>query len=118
VLDGKPSTQWETQTYTSSNFGNLSNGFGVVLDMGRPVKVDHVVVDAPVSSSVPIQLRVGDAKSLSALHVVGQQEGSGQFTIKATREARGQYVMIWFTTPVPPGFKAKLNDVAVYGTAG
>jgi len=118
VLDGKPSTQWQTQTYTSSNFGNLSNGFGVVLDMGKQVKVDHVVVDAPVSASVPIQLRVGDSNSLGALRVVGQEQGSGQFTIKATREARGQYVLIWFTNPVPPGFKAKLNDVTVYGTAG
>ncbi|GAA4061754.1 protein kinase family protein [Actinomadura miaoliensis] len=118
VLDGKSSTQWQTQTYKSSNFGNLSNGFGVVLDMGKQVKVDHVLVDAPVSTSVPIQLRVGDGNSLGALRVVGQEQGSGQFTIKATREARGQYVLIWFTNPVPPGFKAKLNDVTVYGTAG
>jgi hypothetical protein len=29
----------------------------------------------------------------------------------------GRYVLVWFTTPVPQGFKAQISEVTVYGQA-
>ncbi|MFI6514521.1 protein kinase family protein [Spirillospora sp. NPDC050679] len=116
VTDGKPQTEWETATYKSADYGNLSKGFGVVLNMGRPVQVDHVQV--LTSSGGPLQLRIGNSQGpYTALDKVAEQQSSGgQVRLTPAKQATGQYVLVWFTTPVPSGFKAKLGEVTVFGT--
>ncbi|WP_329518969.1 protein kinase family protein [Spirillospora sp. NBC_01491] len=119
VMDGKPKPYWETQTYTSGEFGRYSKGFGVTLDMGKSVTVSSVKINTPVSD-VPIQLRVGAGRTLDALKTVGEERARpGGFTISPPKGTTGQYVLIWFPSKgVPPGFKAKLGEVTVYGSPG
>ncbi|MFC6883647.1 AMP-binding protein [Actinomadura yumaensis] len=116
VYDGDPRTFWETQTYKSARFGNLANGFGVVLNMGKPVHVSKVTVQTPVGG-VPIQLRIGKSEAFEAMRLAGQETARhGGFSINASKDVVGQYVLIWFTNDVPAGFKAKLNEVTVHGS--
>ncbi|MFI0453343.1 protein kinase family protein [Actinomadura sp. 6N118] len=117
VLDGRSSTEWASQTYRSSDFGRYSKGFGVLLDMGKPVNVSAVRIETPVSGA-PMQLRVGDSKELGSLKVIGRSRSvAGGFKIDVAQPTKAQYVLVWFTTPVPAGFKAKLSDVTVFGSA-
>ncbi|WP_018654227.1 hypothetical protein [Actinomadura flavalba] len=114
VLKGR-SGEWHSQSYASGDFGRYSRGFGVVLDMGKPVEVSSVIVRTPVAGA-PLHLRVGDARTLDALKKRGEaQSQSGAFRIKAEPGTRGQYVMVWFTTPIPPPYKARLTGITVYG---
>ncbi|MFC4908784.1 protein kinase family protein [Actinomadura gamaensis] len=116
---GSHSRFWQSATYHGENFGNLLKGIGVVFDLGRKVKVDSVRVNTAGVSGAPMQLRVGDGREIGALHVVGKATSeSGAFSIKAEKSATGQYVCVWFTTPVSDGFKAKLSEVTILGTAG
>ncbi|MCP2340548.1 protein kinase family protein [Actinomadura rupiterrae] len=119
LMKGGHGRPWQSAGYHGDNFGNLKNGLGVVFDMGRKVKVDSVRVNTAGVGNAPIELRVGDAKDLGALHVVGKGTSQGAtFPIKAEKAASGQYVCIWFTTPVPDRFKAKLSEVTILGSAG
>ncbi|RFU41110.1 AMP-binding protein, partial [Actinomadura logoneensis] len=119
LKSGGHGRSWQSAGYHGDNFGKLKNGLGVVFDMGRKVRVESVRVDTAGVSGAPMELRVGDSKSLGALRVVGQARSqSGTFPIKADKAGTGQYVCVWFTTPVPDGFKAKLSEVTILGSAG
>ncbi|MFE9106322.1 protein kinase family protein [Actinomadura geliboluensis] len=117
VIDGKPSGSWETQSYNDAKFGNYSKGMGVLLDMGKPVKVAKVKIYSSESGGM-LQVRVGDSKSPGDLKRIGQQPATGgELTITASPEATGQYVLVWFTT-LPTSLKGRLGEVTVYGAAG
>ncbi|CNF23610.1 integral membrane protein MviN [Mycobacterium tuberculosis] len=117
VIDGKPSGKWETQSYSDADFGNYSKGMGVLLDMGKPVKIARVEVISPESGGT-LQVRVGDSQTPSDLKRIGEQPANGgKLTITASPEATGQYVVVWFTK-LPASLKGRLGEVTVYGAAG
>ncbi|WP_149262789.1 protein kinase family protein [Actinomadura sp. K4S16] len=118
VIDGRPSGAWETQSYADADFGRYSKGLGVLLDMGKPVKVASVKVSSPVSSGT-LQVRIGDSQTPTDLQRVGEQTPTGgEVTITANPQATGRYVVVWFTKLPSGPFKGKLGEVTVYGTAG
>src|SRR5262249_25101645 len=49
ATDGDPATSWETEHYSSTGFGGLKDGVGIVFDAGRDVKLGAltVVSDTP-----------------------------------------------------------------------
>ena len=115
VIDGRPGTIWETQTYADANFGRFAKALGVVLDMGRPVKVGSVKVQVPDGDGV-LQLKVGDSRDPKAATAAGRLTTvPGENTINATGEARGRYVVVWFTR-LPSTLKGKIGEITVYGT--
>ncbi|WP_141579700.1 protein kinase family protein [Actinomadura sp. WMMA1423] len=117
LTDGRPSGSWETQSYSGADFGNYSKGMGVLLDMGKPVKVAQVKIYAPVSGGT-LQVRVGNSQTPGDLKRVGEQTPSGgEVTVTANSQATGQYVLVWFTKLPSDRFKGRLGEVAVYGTA-
>ncbi|HEY8479361.1 MAG TPA: AMP-binding protein [Spirillospora sp.] len=117
VIDGRPSGKWETQSYADANFGNLSKGLGVILDMGRPVEIANVKINSPVSGGI-IQVKVGDSQSPESLKPIGQQTpNGGEMTVTANPHVTGQYVLVWFTK-LPTPHKGRLGEVTVYGIAG
>ncbi|NDU73366.1 AMP-binding protein [Actinomadura sp. DSM 109109] len=118
VVDGKPGGDWETQSYADADFGRYSKGLGVLLDMGRPVKVANVKVHSPVRGGI-LQVRVGDSQSPTDLQRVGEQTpNGGEVSIAANPQATGRYVVVWFTKLPGGPFKGRLGEVTVYGTAG
>lgn len=115
VVDGKQGTTWETQGYADQNFGNFSKGIGVLLNMGKPVKVSSVKIYAPVVGGM-VQVKVGDSTSPGGLTSAGRQPGTGgEFTITANSQLTGQYVLVWFTK-LPAGNRGRIGEIAVYGT--
>ncbi|TDD67783.1 AMP-binding protein [Actinomadura darangshiensis] len=118
VVDGKPTGTWETQTYADAEFGKLSKGLGVLLDMGKPVKIANVKIHSPVAGGL-LQVRAGDSQTPSDLQRVGEQTpNGGELTITANPQATGRYVLVWFTKLPSGSFKGRLGEITVYGAAG
>ncbi|TDD81991.1 hypothetical protein E1298_23425 [Actinomadura rubrisoli] len=116
VIDGKAATTWETQSYADTSFGNFSKGLGVLLDMGKPVKVSTVKVASPESGGA-LQVRVGNSQSPTELSLAGRGTASaGETTITAEGQATGRYVLVWFVK-LPSSLKGKIGEIAVYGSA-
>ncbi|GGS73710.1 serine/threonine protein kinase [Planobispora rosea] len=113
AVDGKPSTDWHSETYGSADFGRLKDGVGLMLDLKESVPVKEVVVDFGGTSGGTVELRVGDSKSLDGLDVVEKVSGFGdKETVTVDSPKKGRYLLLWFTK-LPGGFRAQVNEVKV-----
>lgn len=119
ALGGNPATPWHSDWYTTPHFGNLQSGTGLLLDMGRPVTVVAARVSLGGMHGANFELRVGSTPALSALRPVAYAtDAGGVVRLRATRAARGRYVLIWFTRlpPDPAGtFQADVYGIGVRG---
>jgi hypothetical protein len=122
AVDSKPGTAWTTDGYNSARFGQLKKGVGLLLDMGKDVRVSDVKVSIPAPPGSALQLRVGDAPTLSALNrVAGGSDSTGTITFHLSGGVQGRYLLLWFTKLAPDGggrFRGKISDVVVHGPAG
>jgi hypothetical protein len=126
AIDGSTKTAWHTQFYLGNPvFGGLKKGTGLILDMGKAVRLSQVTVMFGPSAGADVAIEVGNnnavrASSLSTFTTVATaQNVGGTYTFKATSSARGRYVLIWFTKLPPLGagkFEAEIFNVAVRGS--
>jgi Helix-turn-helix domain len=101
ALGGDPGRPWRSSWYTTPHFGNLQDGTGLLVDMGRTVKVSSVRVWLG-NSGADLELRVGRVPTLAGLPRKASAYGAGgtvRFRLAAPVPAR--YVLIWFTR-LPP----------------
>jgi putative peptide zinc metalloprotease protein len=126
AIDGNPATAWHTQYYLGSPvFGGLKKGAGLILDMGRPVRISSVTVTFGPVPGADVSIEVGNrdmltAATLGAFRTVARADDiGGTRTFKAAHVARGRYVLIWFTKLPPAGagqFAAQIFTVVVRGS--
>lgn len=140
AFDGNPATDWTTQFYIGNPvFGGLpKTGSGLMLNMGHPVKVSSVTVMFGQEPGADVQIRIGSPSSpvppsstdspadtafANALPVAAQQSGvpGGTTTFRVKSQARGQYVLVWFTKLPPKAgqgnqFEADIFNVTVKGS--
>lgn len=117
TIDGKPSTFWKTDNYNSADLGNLKDGVGLLLDMGKSIQISDVVATLSEASGANVELKVGDKAELSSLKTVAKVKGaSGKTTFKPEQTASGRYVLIWFTRlPADAGkFHGTIYEVVVH----
>ncbi|MGO9050506.1 MAG: helix-turn-helix domain-containing protein [Streptosporangiaceae bacterium] len=119
AIDGKPSTAWHTDWYTSAHMGNLYPGTGLLVNMGRPVTITAAQVTLGSAPGADFQLRVGNTPSMAGLPAVaGATNASGVVSLRLTAPAHGRYVLIWFTG-LPPdtsgSFEASVYEVRLEG---
>jgi serine/threonine protein kinase len=129
AIDSNPSTFWNTQFYVGSPvFGGLKTGTGLILDMGRKVKLASVQVTFGSIPGADVQIKVGNSNvrapsvMSSFTTVASATDVAGVHTFTVHSSATGQYVLIWFTK-LPPQtagstsqFEAKIYNVIVRGT--
>ena len=125
AIDGNPSTAWQTQDYYANPvFSGLKTGTGLILDMGRPVRLRSVTVTFGPAPGAGVSIEVGNhdtraAATLSTFTTVARaQDIGGTYTFTCTGPARGRYVLIWFTKLAPAGsggFQAQIFNVVVRG---
>lgn len=122
AIDGKPATAWTTEGYNSARFGRLKGGVGLLLDMGKDVRIAEVKATLPAPTGSALQLRVGDAPTLGSLNVVAKAtDSSGTITFRLSSPIQGRYLLLWFTKLAQDGngqFRGKISDVVVHGPAG
>jgi Helix-turn-helix domain len=111
---------WQSQWYATAQFGNLKQGTGLILDLGRTVTVTSVRIDLASYQGANLQLRVGNTdgalSSLRVAAVANDVGGTVRLHLRSPQQAR--YVLIWFTLLPPNGvgqYQATIYHVVVNG---
>ena len=133
TIDASTSTAWHTSYYLGSPvFGNLPNkkGTGLILDMGRQVRLSQVMVQFGATCCTHVEIEIGNSSTASAaslstftpLQSSATAHDSTAFNV--TKQATGRYVLIWITE-LPPlagssgRYEAMIYNIVVHGfTAG
>jgi hypothetical protein len=129
AIDNSLSTAWATNFYLGSpKMGGLKPGTGLIINMGRPVRLSQVDVlfGNICCTNAEIYLGNSNVQSKTALDnfklVSGSATVSGSHVYPVSSNATGQYVLIWITS-VPPmqgqrgKYQALIYNVAIRGTA-
>ncbi len=129
AIDGNASTFWHTSYYVGNPvFGGLKKGTGLLLDMGRAVRLSQVAVQFGTTCCDHVQIEIGNdgnpvASALSTFTVLqSSATARGNTTFNVTSNATGRYVLIWLTY-LPPltgsanQYQAQIYNVVVRGPA-
>jgi hypothetical protein len=119
ITRGAPAP-WQSQWYATPQFGNLKQGTGLLLDLGRTATVTSVRIDLASYGGANLQLRVGDSDgALSGLRVAAvANDVGGTVRLHLYAPERARYVLIWFTLLPPNGdgqYQASVYHVVVNG---
>ena len=119
AIDGQRGTPWHTDWYTTSRFGNLYAGTGLIVDMGHPVTITAVRVTLGPAAGAHVAIHVGDRPVLADMPQVARSAGpGGVIRMTLARPAAGRYLLVWFTRlpPDPAGtYKAEIYGIGVKG---
>jgi hypothetical protein len=129
AIDGSAGTAWHTSYYFSPVFGNLKTGTGLILDMGRPVRLSQLVVRFGGTCCSHVDIGIGNSSTAdqATLDTFTELQSSataaGTTTFNVTKQATGRYVLIWITR-LPPlagsnpvRYETLIYDVIVHGFA-
>jgi hypothetical protein len=129
AIDNNPSTFWHTDYYfTYPALGNLKKGTGLILDMGKQVRLSQVVVQFGASCCTDVEIEIGNDNTPvpSALNsftkVASSTTAHGSTTFDVSSTTAGRYVLIWITR-LPPlagtgnQYEAQIYNVGVHGSA-
>jgi tRNA A-37 threonylcarbamoyl transferase component Bud32 len=110
ATDGDNSTYWETEHYSSQDFGGLKSGVGLVIDAGKAVKLAKlgVATDTPGFSAI---VRAGASQQGPFTDVSSSQTVSGAavYTLRVSSPER--YYLLWITR-LASGARAHVNEVS------
>jgi hypothetical protein len=132
AIDGKPGTAWATQWYKTAKFSGLKPGTGLIIDMGKPVRLSQVEVLFSPSSSTSADIYIGNTSTVSQAafatftKVASASNISGDYKYPISSAATGRYVIVWLTSlptalpssGAPPSFpyQGLIYEVTVRGT--
>ena len=129
AIDGSTSTAWHTSYYLNyPAFGNLKKGTGLILDMGKQVRLSQLVVQFGTTCCTHVSIEIGNdstpnSATLSSFTVLqSSATAAGSTTFNVTKQAAGRYVLIWITD-LPPlagnqgKYEALIYNVIVRGFA-
>ncbi|MGW6534195.1 serine/threonine protein kinase [Streptomyces sp. NPDC055051] len=122
AYDGDPATYWPTMDYQGySKFGNLKDGVGIVLDLGKEQEVDSVDVSFLGQTSVELRTAAPGTSStptsLDAFTTQAEETGS-QVALKPAKPVTTRYVLVWLTDlPVSEtgNYRGKVTEIKVMG---
>jgi hypothetical protein len=124
VLGSHSAMSWVTHWYESAKFGNLQDGTGLLLDMGRTVTVRQIELalgGSPGFWGADVQIRIGDTPDLAGLPPVATaSDVGGWVTADLRAPASGRYVQVWFTKlPLDQQgtFQEHVYGITVHGSA-
>jgi hypothetical protein len=128
TITGSASTPWHTDYYFNyPAFGNLKKGTGLILDLGKQVRLSQVVVQFGTSCCAHAEIEIGNdnnpvPSALSTFTVLASSNtAQGSTTFNVTKETTGRYVLIWLTD-LPPRdgysnqYEAFIYNVTVHGS--
>lgn len=106
AVDGRPETFWRTERY--SRF--FKEGVGLVLDAGRRVRVEQVVVDAR-TPGIRAEIRLGTAREGPFATASPARTLTSRTRFPVARRP-GRYVVVW-VTELPPDSAGEISEVRV-----
>jgi hypothetical protein len=137
AIDGSDSTGWATSFYYDDpKFGGIKTGTGLLIDMGKQVRLSQVEVLFGTYGATTAEIYLGNNPALSkdALSnftlVSPSASATGKHDFAVSSKATGRYVLIWLTSlpklpKMPQGakpghkgyYQAMIYDVVVRGSA-
>jgi hypothetical protein len=130
AIDNNPATYWNTQYYLGSPvFGGTKTGTGLILDMGKQVRLASVTVTFGSIPGADVQIGLGNnntraPSTLSTFTTVARASNvGGSYTFTVHSHATGRYVLVWFTRLPPEStssqgrFEAKIYNIVVRGSS-
>jgi serine/threonine protein kinase len=137
AIDGSTSTYWSTSYYLDNpRFGGLNKpGTGLLIDMGKQVRLSQVQVLFSPNGSTTAAIYLGNSAAMSKTALSGftlvspSVSASGDHKFPVSSQATGRYVLIWLTSlpqlqkapaSAPPGhtyFEGQIYNVVVNGSA-
>jgi hypothetical protein len=123
VIDRHSAIAWITHWYATARFGNLKDGTGLLLDMGKQVTIRQIELalgGSPGFWGASLEIRIGDTPSLASTAPVAEATDVGGWLSKELRSpVTGRYIQIWFTK-LPRNswgtFQEHVYGVSVRGT--
>jgi hypothetical protein len=130
VIDGTgAATPWHTSYYIGNPvFGGYpKKGTGILLDMGKPVRLSQVMVQFGANCCAHVDLEIGN-DSTAAVSTLGgftvlqhTDQAAGSTTFNVTpKAATGRYVLIWITYLPRNGtdnqYQVFIHNVSVRGS--
>jgi hypothetical protein len=125
AIDSNPGSAWHTQWYATARFGHTKAGTGLMLDMGRAVRLSSVTVTFGAVPGANVRVELGNSvtrspATLASFKTVATADNAvGRHTFAVSSKAAGRYVLIWFTK-LPPNsagkFEAAVFNVIVRGS--
>jgi eukaryotic-like serine/threonine-protein kinase len=108
ATDGDAATYWSTEHYSSSDFGGLKDGVGLMVDTGRATTLKQLTVssDTPGFSA---QIDVGSSRSGTFVADSKVAVVSGRTTFDLQGRS-GRYYVIWITN-LGPHSSVHVNEV-------
>ena len=106
AVDGRPDTFWRTERYARF----FKTGVGLVLDAGRRVRVEQVVVDSP-TPGIKAAIRLGNSPQ-GPFSTVAKARTLNAQTRFAVAKRPGRYVVVWVTS-LPPESAGEIGEVRV-----
>jgi hypothetical protein len=121
AIDGNPGTAWTTEHYTSPQFGNLKQGVGLWLDLGRSFRLSRIAIRSPFPGWT-FELKTGTLPDRLSVPIAV----AGTTTFRMSGETatielpgiRARGVLIWITGVATDGggFGAAISEVTVSGS--
>jgi hypothetical protein len=104
AVDGSTSTAWTTDDYLNyPNFGNSKPGTGLLIDMGKKVKLSQVEVLFG-SGTISAEIYLGNSNTMSKSTglkdftlVSANATATGKHDFPVSSKETGRYVLIWLT---------------------
>ncbi|MGW0789922.1 serine/threonine protein kinase [Streptomyces sp. NPDC002911] len=119
AYDGDASSYWSTDGYYTSAFGNLKDGVGIVLDLGKVQEVGNVDVSF-LGGSTSVELRTADGSSIpqSPDGFTAVAQGSGtKVSLRPDKPVQARYVLVWLTkVPLSSDdgrYRGKISDIKI-----
>jgi serine/threonine protein kinase len=136
AIDSSLSTAWSTSYYFNHpNFGGLKPGTGLLIDMGKEVRLSQVEVLFASKGSTTASVYLGNNPAMSNTALSGftlvspPAATTGDHKFPVSSQATGRYVLIWLTSlpqlqKPPPGqsssntyYEGQVYNVVVRGSA-
>ena len=106
AVDGRPDSFWRTERY--SRF--FKTGVGLVLDAGRRVRLEQVVVDTP-TPGIKAAIRLGNSPR-GPFTTVAKAKTLTARTRFPVAKRPGRYVVVWVSA-LPPESAGEISEVRV-----
>jgi hypothetical protein len=108
AVDGRPDTFWRTERYARF----FKSGVGLVVDAGRRVRVEQVVVDTP-TPGIRAEIRLGASREGPFARVSPDRKLTARTRFTVAKRP-GRYVVVWITE-LPPESAGEISEVRVRG---
>jgi hypothetical protein len=121
AIDSDTSTFWHTSFYRDNPvFGGLKPGAGLLLDMGRPVRLSQLTIQFGTTCCTHVQIELGNTSTVSEsargtfTPVQASSSAANTTTFNVTSKATGRYVLIWITDLPPLADQSGHYETMIY----